>query len=223
MTCVWLFIILGLTLIPSTRQDCPGVTISQKTLDENVVQVEWFNDEKYVYVMTKSSVYVSHDEGVTWNPVNTLGTGVLNELYLTPDPKKQFVLEFTNKESTLWRTSDHGSTWSQIKLTDQVFDVYPHPTDADWIFVHTFSPGCINSSSSCSYNLYLTQDFVRVGGRSVKEFSVSVGGRQERVVSRKSLLTNSEVKPLETCEQTFSSLKGHRICLNQSINLFPTL
>lgn len=156
----WLTLILiGITLIPSTQQqNCPGVTISQKTLDENVIQVEWFNNEQYVYAATKTSLYVSKDEGQTWTVI-PLGTGTISEIYLTADESKQFVLEFQNKLSVIWQTSDHGTTWKQLKFSELVFDLYPHPTDANWVFAHTYTPGCLNSSSSCSKNLHLSQDF----------------------------------------------------------------
>eukprot|EP01099_Mayorella_cantabrigiensis_P005107 TRINITY_DN3994_c0_g3_i4.p1 TRINITY_DN3994_c0_g3~~TRINITY_DN3994_c0_g3_i4.p1 ORF type:complete len:515 (+),score=100.05 TRINITY_DN3994_c0_g3_i4:35-1546(+) len=235
-----LVLLLLLFLISHTQatNPCDSLTITRKELDGQIIQLEWFNDEKYVYAVTRTSVWVSQDEGQTWSQ-KELGKGTINSLFLTAAPNQQLVLEYENSSTVLWKTSDHGSTWSRVPQiynqgsrfspeqnsietprTDQplsIYSVIPHPTQQDWLVVQTYNSYCLGSVSDvrpCHFDIKLSKDFGETWSSlssNVAEFSWADAGKNNI--------------PVENCIQlkavnVSADIRASNFIFQHSTNLF---
>lgn len=82
-------------------------------------------------------IFLSNDAGKTWKSVLDKDQHIFD---VTPDPRKPGVLYATGFESSVWKSADHGESWTRIKGFNFKWGqrVIPDPKDPGKIYVCTY-------------------------------------------------------------------------------------
>ncbi len=82
-------------------------------------------------------IFLSTDAGKTWKNVLNKDQHIFD---VTPDPRKPGALYATGFESSVWKSKDHGESWTRIKGFNFKWGqrVIPDPKDPEKIYVCTY-------------------------------------------------------------------------------------